>query len=282
MSEDQRDTDPLPYTQVDRAVRAKAAQLADLLDVTRQHALGGLAEFWDLCGDPRELERLLAQGEHEVVLGPDDVARRFRIALNKDADPRDLAVLGLLEPRGDAYRVRGMSRYFLPLERRLKRKASGSLGGRAKAANRYADARAPARAPARANANTADSGQRTAVISEKKLAGSRPSRAKRWIDSARRPDWKPTTDALCATFLEARGVPYAFQGAKDGAALSWLLAQAEPEEVLLRWRRGLRGVGWEKVNTVAQLRAKWNDLAPPASDIAGGSKLADDVFGGAA
>lgn len=54
----QADSDPLPYVQVDRSAKPRAALLAGSLGVTPQHALGSLVEWWDLNGDPRECERL--------------------------------------------------------------------------------------------------------------------------------------------------------------------------------------------------------------------------------
>lgn len=131
--EQRGDSDPLPYTQVDRAVKPKAALLASLMGTTPQHALGALVEFWDLNGDPRELERLVAQGKREVVLTPEATRIRFRLASGKDMSPEDLEMLGLLERRPEGYRVRGMSRYFKPVETRLKAREAGRAGGLASA-----------------------------------------------------------------------------------------------------------------------------------------------------
>ena len=50
----QSSSDPLPFVQVDRAVKPKAALLAGIMEVSNQHALGSLVEWWELCGDPRE------------------------------------------------------------------------------------------------------------------------------------------------------------------------------------------------------------------------------------
>lgn len=151
----QASSDPLPYVQVDRAVKPKAGQLAGVLKVSRQHALGSLVDFWELCGDPRDLERLAESGCREVVLSADEVRRRFRLASDGlEVDPADLAAIGLLEPRPDGFRVRGMSRYFAPIERRLVHRAQSVAGGKARAAagrganGQFAGARAPAGAPA--------------------------------------------------------------------------------------------------------------------------------------
>lgn len=122
-------SDPLPFTQVDRAVKPKAALLAGLLGVSNQHALGSLVEFWDLNGDPRVIEALAAAGTNELVLSREEAERRFRLASGKDARAADLVSLGLLEDRGDAVRVRGMSRYFEPVRQRLQARAAAAAGG---------------------------------------------------------------------------------------------------------------------------------------------------------
>lgn len=151
----QASSDPLPYVQVDRAVKPKAGQLAGVLKVSRLHALGALVEFWELCGDPRELERLVQSGCREVVLSAEEVRRRFRLASDGlEVDPADLSALGLLEPRPEGFRVRGMSRYFAPIERRMVHRAKSVAGGKARstasrgATGQFAAAGAPAGASA--------------------------------------------------------------------------------------------------------------------------------------
>lgn len=138
MSKKYDSSDPLPYTQVDRAVKVTAMLLAQKLGVTFQHAMGSLVEFWQLNGDPRDLERLLREGKREVVLSEQDVVGRFELASGgKQADPNMLANLGLLEPKENGeYRVRGMSRYFDPIERRIQAREAAAKGGRASAVAR--------------------------------------------------------------------------------------------------------------------------------------------------
>jgi hypothetical protein len=133
---DQSDSDPMPYGQVDRAVKQTAAMIGERLGVTFQHALGGLVQFWELNGDPRELEALLELGKQEVVLPREQVARRFTLAMAVDTariDPDDLHELRIVERRSDGYRVRGMSRYFKPLVGRVAKRLAGRAGGLASA-----------------------------------------------------------------------------------------------------------------------------------------------------
>ncbi len=127
-------SDPLPYTQVDRAVKPKAATLSTLLGIPYQHALGALVEFWDSCGDPRELEQRLARGETAVVLTHAELETRLLVAFGRPVDPDNLRILGLLERLADGYRVRGMSRYFAPIEARRQARKAASAGGLATAA----------------------------------------------------------------------------------------------------------------------------------------------------
>ena len=148
-------SDPLPFVQVDRAVRPRVALLAAEMKVTTQHALGSLVEFWDLCGAPRDLEAILERtppGEDPaVVLTEEDLILRWRLASGQEVAALVLARLGLVEElealpqptpsatRGPVlrtFRVRGMSRYFEPILARLTARRAAQAGGRASAAAR--------------------------------------------------------------------------------------------------------------------------------------------------
>lgn len=130
----QANSDPLPYVQVDRAVKPKAALLAQYLHVTTQHAVGSLVEWWDLCGDPRELERIAADTpagqEPAVLLGEAEMCLRFRLASGAEVPAEVLVQLGLVAPVGDKFRVRGMSRYFEPIMKRPQARAAAKQGGK--------------------------------------------------------------------------------------------------------------------------------------------------------
>lgn len=80
------------------------------------------------------------------------------------------------------------------------------------------------------------------------------------------PSHRDAVKALVEAFAAAGLGKYLWQGAKDGTALSALLKDATLDEVLARWRIGLAAPSkdWASCRTVAQLRSKWNDLAPPA------------------
>lgn len=283
MTRRQADSDPLPYVQVDRAAKPKAALLATAIGVSNQHALGSLIEWWELCGDPRELELIIeatpANEEPVVLLSGDEASSRFLLASGKAVEPITLARLGLLEqlPEG-FFRVRGMSRYFQPIKARARARKAASAGGKASVESRrktFGTAKprsaagsesasaalealpkqTPKRTPKHSRSDSRSGAEAGANPSGQRSAVSREAGAP---DGAARP-----SDALRDDFRAVVGGEYLWQGAKDGVALAELLKAAPLEEVRTRWRRGLKHPpdDWLGVRTVAQLRSKWNDLA---------------------
>lgn len=286
---DQQNSDPLPYTQVDRAVKPKAALLAGYLGVTVQHALGSLVEFWDLCGDPREIERLVAAGQHEIILTAAEVQTRFAMAAGKPADVSALASLGLLEPKGgDAYRVRGMSRYFTPVERRVQARQAASAGGKASARARKErtgtaqprseagsesgssaassaaseSLRAPLRerfevrsSDAEAESNTAVSGQRSAVSGHPNHSG---------VGSL--------ADQMAAAFKAATGSEFTWDHAQQTALRA--LTRHDEAEVMRRWRNGL-ATSYPRCAGVPDLVRNWNAYATAGPAGTGKPKRVD-------
>lgn len=271
MSRADRDSDALPFTQVDRAVKAKAAVLASAIGINYQQALGSLIEFWDLNGDPRELEKLVANDVHEVVLDGPEVALRFKIASGQNVDVQVLTRTGFLEPIGDRFRVRGMSRYFRPVEKRIMRRRLGSIGGLASA-----EARKTKNGSARPGAFLVDQPATNAEPTSEanaKQTRSKPEpnaepngnpevRGQRSYKKQIAPD--RDSDLLKADFKEVTGHEYFWAGAKDGVALAKLRETESLEEIRARWRIGLAAPAsaWASCRTVAQLRAKFNDLVP--------------------
>lgn len=72
---------------------------------------------------------------------------------------------------------------------------------------------------------------------------------------------KSLIKALEASFSNVRGQPYGFQGAKDGNALKWLIANSDDSEILRRFEAGLKLEKWPRIDSIAQLRSNWNSLA---------------------
>lgn len=134
------DSDLLPFSTIHRAAKAKAPMLGQLMGTNAQHAIGCLVSFWDLCGDPRDIEKLVMAGVREVWLTSEELVRRWRLVSGAIIDPEALVVLGFAEqsPGDDRYRVRGMSRYFEPVEKRLAFREEQSRKGKASAAKRLA------------------------------------------------------------------------------------------------------------------------------------------------
>ena len=300
---EQSDSDPLPYTQVDRAVKTKAALLAGELQVTTQHALGSLVEFWDLNGDPRELEKLLEKGLDEVVISAAEAKIRFRLASGKDVDPRFLATLGLLEQRGEDFRVRGMSRYFKPLKVRLHARTIAAAGGKASAASRKAkngtaqparsasgsesgsmsgstgaephlepaSNHAPNHAPNRRRTQPEHSGQRSAVSGQVVFTGADapglfdPPQAKP-KNRKRASDAPPDPRHRPLVDALVKACPgYQFDGGLDAKAVTTLLTKGDPAEVERRWRQALAHQGFPTVRTLPELARHWNHFNPAVS-----------------
>lgn len=273
-------SDPLPYTQIDRAVKAKAAVLAGALGLSNQHALGSMAEFWELNGDPREIEKLIAEGKDAVIISEDLARLRFRIAAGKEA-PTDLLIeLGFLEPVPTGLRVRGMSRYFEPIRRRLQAREAASIGGKASAAARKAltgtaqpqkIAQNAVQESVERDSSDAEATPEANVEAASKRTPKRRGSVTEVADSGQRSSSLKTaperdSDLLKADFKELTGHEYLWAGAKDGVALADLKKTATIDEIRARWRKGLAEPveDWASCRTVAQLRAKFNDLVPQA------------------
>ena len=65
------------------------------------------------------------------------------------------------------------------------------------------------------------------------------------------------------------------------------MAIADDDTIAARWPIGLTADGWEHVSTIAQLAAKWNDLATQRGKTGNGRShgrraTADDVMNGLA
>jgi hypothetical protein len=68
-------------------------------------------------------------------------------------------------------------------------------------------------------------------------------------------------DALVDDFGALREGRYRWQGAKDTRALQGLLEASDLPEIRVRWKRALQLEKWPACSTVAELAAKWNNLA---------------------
>lgn len=286
----QSSSDPLPFVQVDRAVKPKAALLAGKMGVTNQHALGSLIEFWDLCGDPRELEHVVAETlpgeEPALVLDRADVELRFELASGHHIEVGVLALAGLVEPHAKGFRVRGMSRYFDPIQARLRARGAASAGGKSRMskARRGPDgrligaggsagesasvdqptlqpdtSRLTSREPADDQPTTSPIGQRSAVSGHlledlpvaSRRGGRKPAQAE-LVPTPPDPRHQPLIEQLVATFERVRGAKYPFDG-RDAKAVKALLALADPPDIDAAWARALAEQKFPVTSTLSEL-----------------------------
>lgn len=300
----QENSDPLPFVQVDRAIDPTAALLAGHMKVTNQHAIGSLVSFWRLCGDPRELERIVEktpEGEEPaVILSAEDVAMRFELAAGVRVEPVVLARLGVLEPKAGDFRVRGMSRFFEPIEKRRRTKRTVSIAGKASAESRKkstgsaqprggrGDAvRSVARSVSRSvttehatehqpnidgtstehateRSRTLESReQRAESIFEKPPVASQP--VLELVPTEPEPPaaqspHQATIDALCVIYEQEQGSKYPFKP-RDAKAVKEMLGFADPFEVVKRWRRALGRTKYPTTRTIPELAANWTHFA---------------------
>lgn len=299
-------SDPLPFAQLHRSVKPKAARLASAIGVTNQHAIGSLSEFWDINGDPRELEELVLSGKNSVVLTPEQAVLRFRIASGKDVEPALLVELGFLEAVEEGFRVRGMSRFIEPIRDRLAKRKAGQLGGQASVKARKAQngTAQPRSAPLQTLIEQPVSTPEPAIEASPKQPRSsaepqteaRPNPEKRdeSLDSLKptavkppkapkkppepsRPGWQALIDAMTIEFQSVRGESYDWHHGASRGQLKALRERHSDEDILRRWSRGLRGTYDRKVSAVEQLgnAAKWHALATDEERKPSDSAIAD-------
>lgn len=214
----------------------------------------GLAKLWRWCWREKvdRVSRLHLRGFFGVDVG--------------DA----LEAFGFVATDGEGLRVRGAERYLRIAAGRSKggQKAKGNLKrgkARPKPEGEPETKPGPSREAPPASlrltpGSTANSEQRTASSEVESIAPKAPRE----------------TDLLKTVFASTTGVAYHWQGEKDGVAFHRLRKEFSMEEILDRWRRGLRASGWQKVATVAQLASKWNDLAPDPGFVGHGPLTATE------
>lgn len=238
----------MSYIAFDLDALNRAPAAARAAGVREEDIIAGLVRLWAWC-----FREKVARVDADQVRGHfgADVARA-------------LVAFGFLEADGSGWRVKGAERYLRITEARSEggKKASGNLKKGTKKPPRQPEIQPGALpgsipAPAGDQPGTTPGSAPALTPTTDDLAPSTES--KRLAPAPRSPR---DSDLLCADFLELTGSPYGWNGAKDGTALAWLVKQAPIEEVRARWRRGLAADGWLLVRNVAQLRSKWNDLAP--------------------
>ena len=238
------------------AVTLQALESAPLMAraarISEDTAIAGLNRLWAYCWR-----------EKTNAITPTHVAGLF----TPDADQLvpSLIAFGFLEQDGLTLRVRGAEKYLRIAEGRSKggKKAAGNLKqGTTKPGN--TSRLTPGSTPAESRLSPGLSSSIEHRASNIEIETLAPA-----VASARdeKPDFRAAQEALCTDYATATGAKYAWNGAKDSMALKWCLSQAPLEEVRARWLAGLQVPHgkFERTSTLAELRAKWNNLTPLVS-----------------
>jgi hypothetical protein len=238
------------YIAVDlKVIEGLAGQVARASAASEDRVLAGLVRLWHRCWVTTS--DTVTRSQLAGVFGVDGV----------EALADALVHLEFLDVVEGGWRVRGAERYLRLKESRRAgaqktnaARSRASLKSRSRASLSDAGATLPDALPPSTEHRTPNTEEKMAP------AASQPPLALVEQEPERRP--LKGSAAICEDFAAVVGVAYQWQGAKDSAALAAMLKASTLEEVRARWRRGLaEPPGWLQVRTVAQLRAKWNDLA---------------------
>lgn len=238
----------MSYIAVDlKVIEVHAPALARAMGVDLPSVIGSLSLLWHRCWSAKT-DTITSLEVRGFFSHPEAVPM--------------LEAFGFLEKQDSTWRVKGADRYLRLRETRAK-------AGRARASKAARSAgsftsKSPAHAGELTSTPPAHAGQSTSTAPA--LTPSTEHRAPK-KESAPTPSTPRETDILVDDFKAVTGAAYMWQGAKDGAALSRLKGIASLDEIRSRWRAGLKAPAdaWASCRTVAQLAAKWNDLAPLAT-----------------
>lgn len=240
------------HLQVDlKVIEVHAPTVARACEVSVLHVIGGLNLLWHRCWSLKTdtVTKVGLAG----IFGPQGLERLTEALVDA----------GLLAPQGDAWRVRGADKYLRLAEARSK-------GGHASKGNLLPGGNKPpsvSREPAEVQPSEQprlELGSRSALTPNTDTPITDTPNTEKQQAPPKKPAPPRESDALVADFQAIVGAKYLWQGAKDGVALAALRKNHSLEEVRARWRKGLAASGWASCRTVAQLAAKWNDLAGTA------------------
>lgn len=246
----------LRFLEVDAPAAARAS------GVNEDRICGGALRLWKACWATKRdtVSRMDIMG----AFGPDRIEDLIAAL--------EMALLEKLE--ADRWRVRGAARY-------LRVMAGRSAGGHAAKSNLIPGARqkkssghlsASSETPSASLGSSREPAESQPRTSPEPLSaplsaslGSTPSTVHRSPKKTSAPASQTPRDSdlLAADFKAIVGTDYLFQGAKDGVALAELRKASSIEQIRERWRAGLQASAddWASCRTIAQLKAKWNDLA---------------------
>lgn len=277
-----------PFIQIHRSSGPKAAKLATRLGMTYLEVRGALAVFWETLADRRRVAKAIAAGK-PFTLTDVEARRELQACFGRVVEPEAMEIVGFFEPFGEEWRVRGLS-YLMEAEHlRLRKKrvsdlrplwtggGPGKLGG-APGFNPGSTGVLPGFNPAEVRGERREvKGDRTASTLKEEEGPSAPSEespietAFQEVPPERRdPNLRTFSDALCAEFSKNRaGYAYEWQRAKDTQALKRLVPHGLVE-IIRRWRIGLQGDKYYRINTVAELAMRWNHFAEAQPAMRGG------------
>jgi hypothetical protein len=270
--------EPLPFVQIDRDAERRCSQLAGLMGVSPQHALGGYVSLLFHVANPARLEALVLAGSDDVRLPAAELEPLVRLSFGRQVELGLLADAGLLAaPLAGRWLVVGCERYLPTIRRRLHARSVASAGGRARAAKAATKQPEPSQQPANDPANSQPTTEPAASQEPASEPAKRLEVRGKKVDpttttlraSARGkaekeppdPRHSPMVKRLVEAYEEMRNAPYAFTG-KDAKVVQRLLAMCKDDnEIEVRWRVALtRQYGG--VADLALFAARFNDYAP--------------------
>jgi hypothetical protein len=258
----------MPYLAFDLDAKKRVHPVARASGVSPAEIAWGLLELWEFVWTSKSdaVTTLVLDG----CFGPSDRIRD------------SLVTFGFLEPLDDGFRVRGTEKYLRiasPSER-------GQLGGKKTAetgksktnlrqfaateatpkqteANAFASEKTTEANTEAARSNTEALSPNTQHPAPKDLfAGSAiadPPAKKPKAEKPTDPRHAPLVKAMCEAFFELAGAKLDFTG-QDARAVTELLAKAEPEEILRRWRLSVVAQFY-RCAYPHELAKKWNHFA---------------------
>lgn len=242
----------MPFLRVELDAMKRVGEAARACGATEAEVGWGLCLLWRWTFD--EKTATVERRQLRCFFGPHDVCEA-------------LVDAGFLEPDGEAFRVRGASRYLglrearrrgglaakqhLVPGARQRKESLGTCPESAESASGQASGLPSALSPS--TKHQAPSTKQETTTSPRKQ---RAERQEKPTD----PRHAPTVKALADAFLAAGNGPLAFDG-RQAKAVSALLALGAPEDVLARWRRALGRSTYPTVRTPAELAAHWNHFA---------------------
>jgi hypothetical protein len=171
---------------------------------------------------------------------------------------------------GDAYVVEGFTDdnpIFLNPETRKKRKQRENQEKTGTVPGHTGDStgQSRARGEERRGEEKRKEKKLTGQAQQEKTKARKPQKPAKPAEQVEPSRFQSLLRALEGHYSNVRGVPYGFQGGKDGSALKSLIGRFTDDLILRAWKRGLvEPNAYRNVSTIAELSAKINHLLAPA------------------